>query len=109
MLDEADRDVLKTLTVLYVEDDAETVTQARRYLQPRVGSLLTAEDGGEALQLFEQHRPDIVATDIRIPGPDGLEITENIRERSPSTPVILITAFESTDYLRRAVNAGVEQ
>lgn len=53
--------------------------------------LIEAANGDEALELFRQHRPPLVLTDVRMPGTDGLELLRRIKEESPATEVILVT------------------
>ncbi|MFO0589808.1 MAG: response regulator [Polyangiaceae bacterium] len=111
MIKEADPDkrFLKTLVVLYAEDDDEVRRQFVELLQRRVREVLPARDGAEALALFREKRPDLVITDIRMPAMDGLSLAKAIREEAPATPVIVTTAFDQTEYLVRAIDIGVEQ
>ncbi len=104
-----DQDYLKTLTVLYVEDDAETREQFSDFLRRSVGTLITAEHGVAGLEAFKKHTPDIVITDILMPQMDGLTMAQNILGMIPSVPIIVLTAFEQTDYLMRAINMGIEK
>ncbi len=104
-----DQNFLKTLTVLYVEDDADTREQFREFLRRPVGTLITATNGMEGLEAFKKHLPDIVVTDILMPQMDGLTMAHEIRGIMPSVPIIVITAFEQTDYLLRAVNIGIDK
>ena len=55
--------------------------------------VLTAENGEEAFEIFLQTKPQIVLTDIKMPGMDGLEVTERIKARCPWTPVVVITGY----------------
>ncbi len=104
-----DQQYLKTLTVLYVEDDADTRKQFTDFLSRPVGTLITAVNGLEGLEAFKKHKPDIVVTDILMPQMDGLTMAQHILELAPSVPVIAVTAFEQTDYLMRAINIGIDK
>lgn len=78
--------------LLDLEDDIDVVAQA--------------PDGDEAMRLVEQTRPDVVLTDIEMPGRTGLELAQVIRERPEPPRVIILTTFARSGYLRRAVDAG---
>ena len=104
-----DQDYLKTLTILYVEDDTDTREQFSDFLRRPSGTLITAEDGVAGLEAFKKHLPDIVVTDILMPRMDGLTMAREILELVPTVPIIAVTAFEQTDYLMRAINIGIEK
>ncbi len=67
-----------------------------------------AGDGGEAVALATEHRPDVVLMDVRMPGTDGLQATEQILgdERSAAVRVVMLTTFELDEYVLRALRAG---
>lgn len=67
----------------------------------------TATDGLSALEMFKALRPDIVMTDIRMPGMDGLELIERIRAEAPETMCIVFSGYNEFDYVKRAINLGV--
>ena len=104
-----DQNYLKTLTVLFVEDDDITREQFSEYLRRLVGRLITAVNGAEGLEAFIKNAPDIVITDIHMPLMDGLTMSCEIKGRAPHIPIIVITAFEQTDYLMRAIDLGVHK
>ena len=104
-----DQQYLKKLTVLYVEDDEEAREQFAEFLGRPVGKLVAAENGAEGLKAFTEHAPDIVITDILMPVMDGLSMAYEIRAVAPNVPIIILTAFEQTDYLMRAINIGVDK
>jgi signal transduction histidine kinase len=104
-----DQEYLKTLTVLYVEDDNDIREQFREFLLRLVGTLITATNGAEGLEAFVEHAPDIVITDILMPGIDGLTMACKIRGLVRTVPIIVLTAFEQTDYLKRAIDIGVDK
>ncbi|SER98386.1 response regulator transcription factor [Lentzea albida] len=73
-------------------------------LQPDVTVVATAGDGDEALAAVAEHRPDVLLTDIEMPGRTGLDVAQELRGR---TRVLIITTFARSGYLRRAMDAGV--
>jgi DNA-binding NarL/FixJ family response regulator len=66
----------------------------------------TAENGERAVQLVEQHRPDVLLTDLRMPVLDGAQATAAVAERFPDTAVILLTTFDDEDSILSALQAG---
>ena len=101
------RAYLKSLTVLFVEDEADVREQSRQFLSRLVGVLITAENGSEGLAAYREQKPDIIVTDIQMPVMDGLAMLQEIRSVDTWVPVIMLTAFEATDYLKRSINLGV--
>jgi signal transduction histidine kinase len=108
-INKLDQNFLKTLTILYVEDDDDTRAQFSEFLQRPIGTLITAVNGTEGLQAFIDHSPDIIVTDILMPVMDGLTMSEAIRGIAPSVPIVVITAFEQTDYLIKAISIGIDK
>ena len=53
----------------------------------------TACDGAEAVRLAEDHRPDVVLMDLRMPGTDGIAATADLRQRLPATRVLVLTTY----------------
>lgn len=68
----------------------------------------TAHNGLEALELIKVKRPDIVITDIRMPGMDGLELVEQVMKLHPDTSFIMLTGFSEFDYAKTAMQHGVK-
>lgn len=100
---------LKTLSLLYVEDDHDARAQFSIFLSRSVGTLIIATNGNEGLEAFRNHAPDIVLTDIIMPKMDGLSMAGEIRRIAPSVPIIAITAFDEVDYLMRAITLGIDK
>lgn len=104
-----DHDFLKTLSVLYVEDDPEIRELLSHFLARRVKRLDLAENGQEGLDAFIADRYDVVVTDIKMPVMDGLDMAERIKARGRETPIIVITAYSDRDYLLRAIDLGIDR
>lgn len=65
-----------------------------------------ATNGAEVLALIKQRSPDIVITDLRMPGLDGIELIKVIKELVPDTPVLILTVVEDSRTIRAALDAG---
>jgi len=65
-----------------------------------------AADGNEALAVIEKVRPDVVLTDARMPGMDGVALVTACAERHPDLPVLVLTTFDDDDLVRGAIGAG---
>lgn len=100
---------LKTLTLLYVEDDSSIRNQLAQFLNRRCANLYLATNGKQGLEVFEQCQPDIVITDVLMPEMDGLKMCEGIRATHPKIPLIITTAFEEPRYFQRAIDLGVDK
>jgi CheY-like chemotaxis protein len=78
--------------ILIAEDEPMVADTFRLILTVDGHSVEVAEDGRQALAMFESGKHDLIITDFRMPNMDGLELAEEIKKRSPATPVILVTA-----------------
>jgi CheY-like chemotaxis protein len=80
-------------TILIADDEAHIVYILQGKLTKAGYQVLTARDGGEALELARQHRPTLVITDLNMPGVDGLALCKGLRQdpRTADTPVIMLT------------------
>lgn len=68
----------------------------------------TASDGRKALEMAAELVPDVIFTDIRMPMLDGLEFTEEIRKRSVTSRIVLISGYKEFEYAKKAITLGVE-
>jgi two-component system, NarL family, response regulator DesR len=76
-------------------------------LEPDIDVVATAPDGDAALAAVTHHRPDVLLTDIEMPGRTGLDVAAELRRRGSTTRVVIVTTFARSGYLRRALDAGV--
>ncbi|MBI5189216.1 MAG: response regulator [Nitrospirae bacterium] len=84
--------------VLIVEDDRDEQELMRRFLARDFAEVYTASNGCEGLELFRQHRPGVVVTDIQMPEMDGLEMIERIAGEAPSQPIIVATGYDDDEH-----------
>ncbi len=103
-----ENDYLKRITVLYIEDDDNIRDVFSTLLGIYVKKVYPVSNGAQGLKVFKEKKPDIVISDIKMPLMDGITVAEKIKQISPETPVILITAFSDIDYMKRALDVGVE-
>lgn len=99
---------LDAYTILYVEDNHAISEETVFFLEPLVKGLYHGDNGLKGIELFEQHKPDIIITDIQMPKMNGLDMISKIRETDRETPVIVTTAFNESDYLVKAINLHVD-
>jgi DNA-binding NtrC family response regulator len=98
---------LKGLDILLVEDEDDLRRETAAFLELFCNKVIQADNGRNALDLFEAERPDLVISDIRMPFMDGLELAARLKSRSPDTPILFCTAFTETFYLLKAIELGV--
>ncbi len=93
-------------TILFIDDDA-TGREVATYNLARAGFQVDAEgDGERGLARFDPRRHAVVVTDLKMPRVDGMEVLRRVLERSPDTPVLVITAFGSMEVGVEAMRAG---
>src|SRR5690606_9229259 len=93
-------------TVLIIDDETSILDTLRILLKREGFRVHTAVGGQQGLEELRAVRPDIVLTDIRMPGVGGIEILNAAHEVDPTTPVILMTAQASLQSAIQAVNQG---
>ncbi len=94
---------------MLIADDHPVVREGLRALLNARGVEIVGEarTGREAIELARELRPDVVLMDMRMPEVDGIEATKTLRQDTPEVAVIMITSFETKEYLKRAIDAGV--
>lgn len=102
----ADIDIT-ALHVLCVEDEADALEAMEHYLVRQGVKVLTASNGAMGLDMFLQHKPQLVISDIRMPEMDGIAMCRAIREVDKDIPIIIVSAHNETKLLRDAIDFGV--
>src|SRR4051794_17278613 len=98
-------------TVLVADDEPHVRQPVSRMLAKMegVGQVLEAADGREALRLLEAQEVQLVITDIRMPGIDGLELAAHIRKNYPETEVYVLTGHAEFQYAMQALQHQVAE
>lgn len=93
--------------VLVVDDDPVVGRSFDRVLSDRGYAVITAANGQEALDRMAREDYDMVFTDIRMPGMDGIDVAAEIKARQPWMPVVIVTGYGTADAQARAKQVGV--
>lgn len=95
-------------TLLFVDDDTILCISIQRYVQKHIGdfTLITAGNGREALDILAREPISMVVTDLQMPVMDGFELLARMSGQYPEIPVLIITAFTSTDARQRGLSSG---
>src|SRR5437870_248602 len=92
--------------IVVVDDEPDMVESCTRILRRAGYRVLATTDPERALALVESDRPDVLLTDLKMPGLDGMELMRRAHEIDPTLPVIMITAFGSIESAVAAIKAG---
>jgi DNA-binding response OmpR family regulator len=97
-------------TILIVDDNQDIRDLITFILQDNQLSVITAQDGEEALLLIDEHKPELVILDVMMPGLSGIQTLEKIRQSDDNqiahTPVLMITAKSQSEDINIALKAG---
>lgn len=95
------------ISLLFVEDNETIRFLYNRLLSTRVSTYYVGENGQEGLDLYKEHKPDLIITDISMPVMDGLEMIGHIKKIDPAIKVIVMSAYSIKEYFLEAINLGV--
>ncbi|HEX37274.1 MAG TPA: response regulator [Candidatus Cloacimonetes bacterium] len=95
------------ISVLFAEDQILILQSMANILKRHVRDVYTATNGQEGLELYKQHKPDILIVDIHMPVMNGLEMVRIIKSIDPTIRVILLSAFDNKEYLLDAIRMRV--
>jgi len=98
------------ITVLLVDDNGPIRKSLRSLLEASedIQIVATASNGVDAVDKASSYRPDVAVMDISMPLMDGIEATEHIRECCRLTRVILVTGFDDSEHVERALEVGAK-
>ncbi|MDR2975048.1 MAG: response regulator transcription factor [Propionibacteriaceae bacterium] len=106
MSDQTNADAIR---LVVVDDDPFVCDSLRTILdaQPDLTVLATGHDAASAVDLWQEHRPDILLTDIRMAGGSGLDAAATILQEDPQARIVLLTTFADDEYIVSALSLGV--
>jgi DNA-binding NarL/FixJ family response regulator len=95
-------------TVAIVEDNKTIRESLAEFVQsdPDCRCVCACATGEEALKLLPRYQPDLVLMDIQLPNMSGIECCARLKERLPSTQILMVTVYEDTDRIFKALRAG---
>lgn len=85
------------MKILVVDDEKNILKLYRAELEDEGYTVITANSGREAMDIFESENPDLVTLDILMPDIDGIQILRQMKERKPDIPIIMLTAYDYRD------------
>src|SRR5690349_24702686 len=92
--------------ILVVDDEPDMVENCTRILRRAGYRVLGTGDPERALSMIESERPDVLLTDLKMPGLDGMELMRRARELDAALPVVVITAFGTIESAVAAIKQG---
>lgn len=98
---------LRDIKVLLVEDEENLARLLKDAIGDNFYSFSVAVDGVEGIEFFRKIKPDIVITDIMMPRLSGLDMAKEIKQISPKTPIIILSAFSEKEKLFSAIDIGI--
>lgn len=94
--------------ILVVDDSSFQRTVVRDALSEAFDVVGEAQNGEEAVAMFEEYRPDGISMDIVMPEMTGIEATAEIKNRSPETTIVMCTSVDQEEKMMEAVKAGAD-
>ena len=101
-MDMSTKKILKTLTLLYIEDEDSIRTSMVNTLAIIFNDVKAFDNAEEAYSCYKLNKIDIILSDINLPGMNGIEFTKLIRKENFKIPIILLTAYSQTSILMEA-------
>src|SRR5215467_12791540 len=92
--------------VLVVDDHAAVVDRVRKLLSSEFAVVATAAGGLEMLDACERYDPDVIVSDVSMPGLSGIEATRKILESRPNTRIIMLSIHREEEVVQSALDAG---
>ncbi len=102
------KDAKLNISLLFVEDEDETRKNITEMISRTIANFYVARNAIEALEMFGQYKPEIVLSDIKMPGMNGLQMVEKMKQINPQLKTIMMSAFTDTNYLLKSIDLQVD-
>lgn len=103
-----DKNTTPLIRVILADDHAVVRAGIRQFLEQAgdIEVIAEADDGLQAIQLIEQHKPDVAVLDIQMPNKSGIEVTRWIRSKHLPVGILVLTAYDDDPYVQAVLQAG---
>lgn len=101
------KEILKSLTILYAEDDETTRENISKTLSLFVKEVVTASNGSQAIKLFEKQKFQIVILDYLMPIMDGMSVAKHIRNIDKNIPILILSSYADKEKLISSIKTGI--
>jgi DNA-binding response OmpR family regulator len=100
-------EVLLKSSILLVEDETPVRKSFKKVLELWVKEVYEAQDGEEALRIYDKRYPSVIITDVKMPKIDGLEFIEIIRKTNKNIPIVIASAYADKDFLLKSIKLSL--
>src|ERR1700690_2361543 len=94
--------------ILVIDDEADMRFAVRMLLERSGHTVTEADNGNAALAKIDEGAPDLVLLDMRLPGMDGIQILQKIREKQKDLPIIMVTGYGNVELAEQAIQLGAD-
>jgi len=98
---------LKSISILCVEDEDGIRSVIVETLKYYFDEVYEAKDGNEAYEIYQEHKPKIILSDIQMKNCDGIEFVKKVRKDDLNTNIIMLTAYSNEEYLMDLINLNI--
>jgi CheY-like chemotaxis protein len=95
--------------ILVVDDEVKECELLRRFFGKKGYTVITSNNGMDAIEKVQNESPDVMLLDIRMPGMDGIEVLKCVREFNKKIGIIMVTAVVDEDIARNAMKLGADE
>ena len=98
---------MNNLSILVVEDEIDLLERLAKYLSIFCDTIYKAKDGLEALEMYKEHQPTLILTDINMPRLSGVAFVQEVRKTDATTQIIILSAHTNTEDFLAVVPLGL--